>query len=202
MLFDIMEIAKVKKNAIGIDFGTTNSVIARIFENSIQIIAEVPSIVNFYEDGSMVVGHIQEDCVYIRSIKSLFGKGIRDIESVKESLAASSVLCDVLVDDEEIKLAVYGKLFSAIDIASEILKHIKQSAEYIIGESIELAVMTIPAHFDENSRRALLKAAALANIEVLRIISEPTAAAYAYGLEKQSFGEYLVYDLGGGTFDV
>ena len=156
--------------AIGIDLGTTNSVVACVINGKATILGPItPSIVTYSDDGYMV------------------GKP-GGISSVKRLMSG----------DASIKLNQY----TPIEISSHILAHLKAQAEEYLGAKVSKAVITVPAHFDDAARHATKAAANLAGLEVLRLINEPTAAAMAYGLDHQAEGIYLIYDFGGGTFDV
>lgn len=182
-IFEIQEpetpIEKKKEIAIGIDFGTTNSLIA-YSENHIPYIIDdelVPTIISG-----------------IRSIKRLVGKSFDDIQGpVKEYLIDENGL---------LKIKIESKYLTIPEAISIILKSLKKKAESHLKEEATKAVITVPAHFDDSMRASIKQAAGVAGLEVLRLISEPTAAAYAYGLENKSEGIYAVYDFGGGTFDV
>lgn len=158
--------------AIGIDFGTTNSLVAFSQDHKPYIIDMVPSIVGINENGQFQV----------------MAEGIR---SIKRQLSS--------FDDATMQELGYS---SPVEVSAAIFSHLKSSAETHLNTEITKAVVTVPAYFDDHARSSVAFAAKLAGLEVLRLISEPTAAAYAYGLESKSEGIYLVYDLGGGTFDV
>jgi len=162
---------KIRKQevAIGIDFGTTNSLVAFSRDHKPYIIEMVQSIVGIAEDGKLRV----------------MAEGVRSVKRQLSSLRA--------VGEAEAK---------NIEISAAIFSYLKSKAENHLQTFITKAVVTVPAYFDDKARSAVAFAAKLAGLEVLRLISEPTAAAYAYGLENKSEGVYLVYDLGGGTFDV
>lgn len=147
--------------AVGIDLGTTNSLVAISREQKAEVIGNIlPSVVNL--DG-------------------------QDISSIKRKMHNPSQL-------------VYGK--TPVEISAEILKTLRARAEDSIGREVTKAVITVPAYFDDTARNATKDAAAIAGLEVLRLINEPTAAALAYGLDKSAEGIYAIYDLGGGTFDI
>lgn len=198
MTIQITERRDIDKFIVGIDFGTTNSVICDIHEGSVRVLAEVPSVVSILADGSFVVG--KKGSVSIASVKRLLGKGSDQQDLIHTFFNQSAEV--VFQNNGLVRLKVGNKFFSAVEIASAILKHLKHLAEERSGKVIEGAVVTIPAYFDNNAKKEVLLAAQLAQIEVLRVIAEPTAAAYAYGLQNKVLGQYLVFDLGGGTFDV
>ena len=193
MLLDIVEPGdnseeKKKEIAIGIDLGTTNSLIAISNNQSPKLISDMtPSIVKI-------------DNIEIRSIKRLMGKSK---EEADELLSTNPELHKYLrKDSDDISFKIGNNITNPIEISSKILSELKLKAEKELKENIHKAVITIPAYFDDASRNETKQAAEIAGFEVLRLIAEPTAAAYAYGLEKDKEGLFLVYDLGGGTFDV
>jgi len=199
------ESSKKDELVVGIDFGTTNSLIAVSKAYNAQIIKMqdgteiVPSIIGVGAD-NIIVGQRAAECDnYIRSVKRLLAKDYSEIESNSNL----KNLAPYLVNDNNIpKIALLGKEKSLPEIASEVFKYLKTQAEYAFGDVVEKAVVSVPAYFNDASRGQVLLAAKLAGLDVIRLISEPTAAAYAYGLSKLAKGAYLVYDLGGGTFDV
>ena len=192
-IFEIQEpkspIARHKSNdiAVGIDFGTTNSLVAFSVGHKPYIIddAIVPSIIS----DDFVIG--QEG---IKSIKRLIGKSLEEIQNSTEITTKE--------EDGIVKIKIGEQYFSIAEAISLILKSLRNNAEKHLGSKVVKTVITVPAHFDDTMRHVVKHAASLAGLDVLRLISEPTAAAYAYGLENGSEGMYLVYDLGGGTFDV
>lgn len=209
MLYDIMEpeSPSLQTNlAVGIDFGTTNSLIAFIRDGVSVLIPDedgqilLPSVVA-YEDGKTIVGKQAERCSnHISSIKRLLGKTALDF-SDKDIIyrAANQVSYD---DAGEIIIQMGDLKKPVIAIAADIIKALKTRAERFTNTVISDAVITVPTYFDDGARNAVKVAAQLAGFNVMRLINEPTAAAYAYGLEEGPEGMYMVYDLGGGTFDV
>ncbi|MBC7830283.1 MAG: Fe-S protein assembly chaperone HscA [Chitinophagaceae bacterium] len=199
---------------VGIDLGTTNSLVAIIHPETGKPIALkehntsslVPSIVHFGQN-NVTVGEqakqflITEPQHTIFSVKRLMGKSYNDIK-----YNASFFTYKVIDDDTErlVKIQVGDKFYSPIELSSFILKELKERAEHILKTSIKKAVITVPAYFNDSQRQATRDAGKLAGIDVLRIINEPTAASLAYGLGIQKNEEKIiaVYDLGGGTFDV
>lgn len=192
--------------AIGIDLGTTNSVVAFSRNGKAEIIEDArgcrlhASIVKYIGDkvitGSEALS--EDDGGYvISSIKRLMGKGAGDIRKISGQL-----IHDVDAGDNIVRLNVGEKQLTPIEISSEILKSLKKIAEKALGKAVSKAVITVPAYFDDSARAATKAAAKLAGLDVLRLINEPTAAALAYGLDKSAEGIYAVYDLGGGTFDI
>lgn len=191
---------------VGIDFGTTNSLIAISKDYNAQIIKMqdgseiVPSIVGFDSAAKVSIGNSARNSNnYIRSIKRLLAKAYSEISS-NSNLAN---LSPCIIDDSGIpKIELSGKKQTLPEVASEIFKYLKHQAEIALGKDVLKAVISVPAYFDDEARGQVMLAAKLAGLDVIRLISEPTAAAYAYGLSKSTRGTYLVYDLGGGTFDV
>ncbi len=198
MFIEIAEAKIPDRYIVGIDFGTTNSIVA-VWEEGVKILAESPSVVSIFPDASFLVGQRDSNGVAISSIKRLLGKTAKDYESVKSYFDKST---KIVCTGQELKLSIYDHFFSPIEITSAILTHLKTLAEEKSGRVIDGAVITVPAYFDSNAKKGVLMAARACGIEVLRVIAEPTSAAYAYGLQNNSLGQYVVFDLGGGTFDV
>jgi molecular chaperone HscA len=217
MLFQIAEpgesrVAEAcKQRVVGIDLGTTNSLVAVVADGAPRIIAGadgdpmVPSVVHYDVGGGVLVGRAAERLAAeaprdtIASVKRLIGRGLGDLAAIRGMLPYE------LVDDGRmVKLEVAGKsrAVSPIEVSAEILRALKERAEADLGGPLEGAVITVPAYFDDAQRQATRDAGRLAGLEVLRLLAEPTAAALAYGLDRGSKGTYAVYDLGGGTFDV
>ncbi len=200
---------------VGIDLGTTNSLVAIIHpENKNPVAlkehnssALVPSIVYFGSDGKPVVGEeakqhlIAEPQNTIFSVKRLMGKSFNDIRE-----RSSFFMYKVFEDDTErlVKIQVGNTFYSPIELSSFILKELKNRAEHILKTPVTKAVITVPAYFNDAQRQATRDAGKLAGIDVLRIVNEPTAASLAYGLglDKEAERTIAVYDLGGGTFDI
>lgn len=199
-----------KKRIVGIDLGTTNSLIAYLDGLTPKVIpalsgsALVPSIVSYAADGSCVVGAaarerlIQHPGQTVYSVKRLMGRGVED---VREDLR---LLPFRIAEGSEsvIRLDVGGKLVTPPEVSAQVLLELKRNAEAFLGEEISQAVITVPAYFNDAQRQATKDAGRLAGLEVLRLVNEPTAASLAYGLDKRKEGIVAVYDLGGGTFDV
>jgi molecular chaperone DnaK len=173
---------------IGIDLGTTFSVAAFMNNGKPEIIPNAeggsltPSVVAFAENGRQLIGSLART--------QAVANPERTISSIKRHMGT----------DYEVEID--GKKFNPQKISSLILRKIKEDAEEFLGEKVEKAVITVPAYFNDNQRQATMEAGALAGLEVMRIISEPTAASLAYGLHKQDGHYILIWDLGGGTFDV
>lgn len=204
-----------KETIVGIDLGTTNSLIAIVREDTRQPLALreidgltlVPSIVHFDEYGGATVGNpareklIAEPHRTIYSAKRLMGKSYKDV-----SEHAGFFAYKVIDDDTDslVKVQVGDKFYSPIELSSFILKELKQRAEHILKTPVNKAVITVPAYFNDAQRQATRDAGRLAGLDVLRIVNEPTAASLAYGLGVNPDEEktIAVYDLGGGTFDI
>jgi len=199
--------------AVGIDLGTTNSVVAISSGGKPEVLRDddgkalVPSIVAYAPDGSPVVGGLARMLMLDRpdsvvgSIKRLMGRGIEDIKGLGGTLPFD---IEPAVEGQTgmVRLNVAGHKLSPVEISADILKALKERAEDHLGHLVDKAVITVPAYFDDAARLATKDAARLANLDVLRLVNEPTAAALAYGLDKAVEGIYAVYDLGGGTFDI
>ena len=200
---------------VGIDLGTTNSLVAIIHPETKQPVALkehdssslVPSVVHFAEHGEVIVGEAAKQYLEtdpqntIFSAKRLMGKSYNDIKN-----NAGFFTYKVIDDDTEslVKVQVGNKFYSPIELSSFILKELKQRAEHILKTPVTKAVITVPAYFNDAQRQATRDAGKLAGLDVLRIVNEPTAASLAYGLglHKDEEKTIAVYDLGGGTFDI
>ncbi len=197
--------------AVGIDLGTTNSVVAIARDGVPAALhdetgkALIPSIVAYPEAGGVLVGDdahallATEPTRVVSSIKRLMGRGAADLHTVAGVLPYE--VEPGTGQNDMVKLRIGGKPRSPVEISSEILKTLRLRAEAALEKPVERAVITVPAYFDDAARTATRDAARVAGLEVLRLVNEPTAAALAYGLDKGSEGLYAVYDLGGGTFD-
>jgi molecular chaperone DnaK len=197
---------------IGIDLGTTNSCVAvmdgdkpRVVENS-EGARTTPSIIAFGKEGDRLVGQTAkrqavtnpENTLY--GIKRLIGRPFND-KSVKE-MAKNAPFKIVKSDGGDAWVEAADEKYAPSQISAMVLKKMKETAESNLGEKVTQAVITVPAYFNDSQRQATKDAGKIAGLEVLRIINEPTAAALAYGLDKKTSGTIVVYDLGGGTFDV
>ena len=195
--------------AIGIDLGTTHSVVAIASDGQAEPIfdahkrAIIPSMVH-YTDGDAIVGHAAKfayregESDVIASIKRLMGKSASEVEQV-----AGHAAYDIVQETSGlVRLRVDGKQVTPVEVSAEILKHLKHIAAEALGREVARAVITVPAYFDEAARAATKDAARIAGLEVLRLINEPTAAALAYGLDQKQDGIFAIYDFGGGTFDI
>lgn len=187
--------------AVGIDFGTTNSLIAISANRKVKVIKTIedkeliPTTIEFTNKG-FTIGNNKG----LRSIKRLFGKTLKEILNTPTLFSLVKDYLDI--NSGELKLNFANKKMRIPEIAAEVFIYLKNQAEEQLKTSITKAVITVPAHFNDAARGEVMLAAKIAGFEVLRLIAEPTAAAYAYGLNKNQNGCYLVYDLGGGTFDV
>ena len=199
---------------IGIDLGTTNSLVGAVIDDQVKLFSDSqnnnihPSIVEYDDLGNVLgianqINFQNHNSHLINSIKRLMGKSFSDIKDrhfiEKKYLPSQAQNCD---NQESISLKIGEKNISIVEISAEILKYLKKIAEENLQQKIDKAVITVPAYFDEGAKNATKQSALLAGLEVVRLISEPTASALSYGLDNNSQGLYLVYDLGGGTFDV
>lgn len=198
-------------NAVGIDLGTTNSVVAIAQSGSVEAIRDLcgqallPSVVAYDENGVRAVGAeavavlAEDPDAVVSSVKRLMGRGPEDVKSLAGTLPFS-VAADS--DGGMVRLGVKGHGLSPVEVSAEILRAMRDRAEAGLGHAVEHAVITVPAYFDDAARAATKDAAKLAGLDALRLVNEPTAAALAYGLDKGAEGIYAVFDLGGGTFDI
>ncbi|MBD3670868.1 MAG: Fe-S protein assembly chaperone HscA [Gammaproteobacteria bacterium] len=195
--------------AVGIDLGTTNSLVATVRSGRPETLPDeqgrhtLPSVVHYTTEG-VEVGYPAQDVATtdpentIVSVKRMMGRGIADIRAGDHHLPYQFIESESAVP----RLKTAGGEFSPMEISAEILKLLKNRAEASLGGDLSGAVITVPAYFDDAQRQATKDAAKLAGLNVLRLLNEPTAAAVAYGLDKAAEGIHVVYDLGGGTFDV
>src|ERR687883_374816 len=176
--------------AVGIDLGTTNSVVSVLEAGEPTVIPNAegarttPSVVAFSKTGEVLVGEVAK--------RQAVTNADRTIRSVKREMGTNW------------SIEIDGKKYTAQEISARILQKLKRDAESYLGDTVTQAVITVPAYFDDAQRTATKEAGQIAGMEVLRIINEPTAAALAYGLDKEGAADQtvLVFDLGGGTFDV
>jgi molecular chaperone DnaK len=197
---------------IGIDLGTTNSVVAIMEGGQPTVISTAeggrlcPSVVAFNKNGERLVGQTakrqavvnSENTIY--SIKRFIGRRYEETEEERKMVSFEVVKGPS--DDVRVKVPITGHEYSPQEISAMVLGKLKADAEAYLGESVTQAVITVPAYFNDSQRQATKDAGKIAGLEVLRIINEPTASALAYGLDKKSDETILVFDLGGGTFDV
>src|SRR6201747_2005002 len=174
--------------AVGIDLGTTNSVVTVLEGGEPNVIANAegarttPSVVAFAKNGEVLGGEVAK--------RQAITNPDRTIRSVKRHIGTGW------------SIDIDGKAYNSQEISARILQKLKRDAEAYLGDTVTQAVITVPAYFGDAERQATKEAGEIAGLEVLRIINEPTAAALAYGLEKDNDITVLVFDLGGGTFDV
>ena len=195
--------------AVGIDLGTTNSLVATVRNGSPEVLTDekgeklLPSVVRYLENGEVEVGDearlksSEDPLNTISSVKRLMGRSADEVR--KEG---SYISYDLTEGEGMLKLRTVTGEKSPVEVSAEILKKLKARSEEALGGELVGAVVTVPAYFDDAQRQATKDAAKLAGLNVLRLLAEPTAAALAYGLDKGAEGLYVVFDLGGGTFDV
>lgn len=194
--------------AVGIDLGTTNSLVASVISGSAEVILDeegaaiLPSVVHYGADGTVTVGAqalrdaSRDPKNTISSAKRLIGRTMKDLADVH------NLPYDLVDDPAMVRIATSSGVKSPVEVSADILRSLAKRAENRLGGDLTGAVITVPAYFDDAQRQATKDAARLANLTVLRLLNEPTAAALAYGLDNGAEGTYMVYDLGGGTFDV
>lgn len=205
-----------RKNAVGIDLGTTNSLVATVRSGSEVILPDeqgrdlLPSVVHYESGGVSCVGHeaaehnSSDPLNTLSSIKRLLGRGVEDIKTLGDRLPYEFISNNGGMP----KIKTVNGAVSPIQVSSEILRKLSERAELALGGMLDGAVITVPAYFDDAQRQATKDAATLAGIKVLRLLNEPTAAAIAYGLDAEEAEDanaqrlIAVYDLGGGTFDI
>jgi len=199
---------------IGIDLGTTNSVVAVMEGGNPTVIANAegnrttPSVVAFTKSGERLVGITAkrqavvnpENTIY--SVKRLMGRRFDDPETKRTMSMTSYTIAEGPNHDARVSIPNKNKVYTPQEISAMVLGKLKRDAETYLGEEVKQAVITVPAYFNDSQRQATKDAGQIAGLEVLRIINEPTAAAVAYGLDKKTDETILVFDLGGGTFDV
>lgn len=194
------------RNAIGIDLGTTHSLVAAVQSGEAKILQDeknarlIPSIVHYHREAILVGNEAAKQLARdptntITSAKRLIGKKLSDIEP-------DTIPLKLINQDQLIGIETNQGIKTPIEVSSEILKKLSEIAQNHIQDEIFGAVITVPAYFDDAQRQATKDAARLAGLHVLRLINEPTAAALAYGLDKKVEGRFVIYDLGGGTFDI
>ena len=197
-----------RKLAVGIDLGTTHSLVATVRNGIPEVLndecgnALFPSVVRYLPGGDTVIGSsakamIAEDPKNtVASVKRFMGRGIADIRHIED------MPYDFVDQPGMVQIRTVAGIRSPVEISAEILASLRHRATDALGDDLDGAVITVPAYFDDAQRQATKDAARLAGIPVLRLLNEPTAAAVAYGLDSASEGIYVAYDLGGGTFDV
>src|SRR5260370_13744543 len=196
--------------AIGIDLGTTNSAVATMEGDSPTVIVSseggrvTPSVVAFTKTGEQIVGQIAkrqaalnpERTIY--SIKRFMGRKYSEVTEELKQVPYKVVAGP----NDAVRIDIDGKLYSPEEISSRVLRKLVDDATKYLGEKVKDVVITVPAYFNDAQRQATKDAGQIAGLNLLRIINEPTAAALAYGLDKKKHETILVFDLGGGTFDV
>src|ERR1035437_1551607 len=196
--------------AVGIDLGTTNSVVAVMEGGEAVVIPNseggrtTPSVVAFAKGGERLVGTLArrqaavnpENTVY--SIKRFMGRRFSEVDSERKIVPYKVVAGK----DDRAEVEIAGDRFTPEQISAIVLQKLKADAEAYLGTDVKDAVITVPAYFNDAQRQTTKKAGEIADLNVIRIINEPTAASLAYGLDKKANEKILVFDLGGGTFDV
>jgi molecular chaperone DnaK len=198
------------KKTIGIDLGTTNSVVAVMEGQDPKVIENeegsriTPSVVGFAKDGEILVGHVArrqaitnpENTVY--SIKRFMGRKFDETGDERKRVPYKIVKAE----NGDAAVEIYGKLYSPPEVSAKVLQKLKRAAENYLGDTVTDAVITVPAYFNDAQRQATKDAGKIAGLDVKRIVNEPTAAALAYGLDKKKEEVIAVFDYGGGTFDI
>ena len=199
-----------RKRAVGIDLGTTNSLVASIIDGRPQTLANdqgnvlLPSVVHYSDFSTVEVGDVavtratEDPLNTLVSIKRLMGRDLNDLSSQPSHFPYRFSRRE----DNLLFVETTAGPKSPIEVSADILKSLAIRGRDALGGDIEGAVITVPAYFDDAQRQATKDAARLAGIKVLRLLNEPTAAAVAYGLDQQDEGIIAIYDLGGGTFDI
>ncbi len=199
-----------KSQIVGIDLGTTNSLVAVMELTGPSIIEDaagrkiVPSIVSLSQDGRLIAGEEARELLLtnsertVYSVKRLMGRGVADVRD-ELKLFPFRIAPD---SESVIKLKLGDRTFTPPEISAAVLRQLKDNAEAALGAPVTEAVITVPAYFNDAQRQATKDAGRLAGLEVLRLVNEPTAASLAYGLDKRKDGVIAVYDFGGGTFDI
>src|SRR6185503_4930668 len=194
--------------AVGIDLGTTNSLVATVRSGSPTVLPDalgrrlLPSVVRYAPDGKVEVGYAAQAKQAIDpkntivSVKRFMGRGLKDVAHVEQTPY------DFVDAPGMVQIRTAAGVKSPVEVSAEILRVLRERAELSLQGDISGAVITVPAYFDDAQRQATKDAGRIAGLNVLRLLSEPTAAAIAYGLENAAEGLYAVYDLGGGTFDI
>ncbi|HEX4764041.1 MAG TPA: Fe-S protein assembly chaperone HscA, partial [Usitatibacter sp.] len=197
-----------RKIAVGIDLGTTHSLVAAVRSSSAEVIADeqgrplLPSIVRYFKDGRTVVGYdaraaqADDPANTIVSVKRFMGRGVADVAKY------GALPYRFIESPGMVAIETAAGARSPVQVSAEILKVLRDRAEASLGSELFGAVVTVPAYFDDSQRQATKDAARLAGLNVLRLLNEPTAAAIAYGLDHASEGTFAIFDLGGGTFDI
>jgi Fe-S protein assembly chaperone HscA len=197
---------------VGIDLGTTNSLVAYMQGDSPAVIPGedglnlVPSVVALDENNQIIVGNGARKCLIetsdraVYSVKRLMGRGLEDIQ--EEMKLFPFRLAEDLLSGEVLRIKIGERTYTPPEISALILRQLKRNAERFFGGPVTKAVITVPAYFNDAQRQATKDAGRIAGLDVLRLVNEPTAASLAYGLDKRKNGIVAVYDFGGGTFDI
>lgn len=198
------------KLGVGIDLGTTNSLVATVRSGLPVTLQDesgdclLPSVVRYLEDGEIIVGKEADASASIdphntiSSVKRYIGRNVSEI-----NLSSGEIKYQFVETDSSVpRIKTVAGNVSPVEVSAEILKKLRERAEKSLNDELSGVVITVPAYFDDSQRQATKDAAKLAGLKVLRLLNEPTAAAVAYGLDKKAEGVHVVYDLGGGTFDV
>lgn len=200
----------IQEKIIGIDLGTTNSVVSVMEGGEVKVIANqdgnrlLPSVVAYTEKGDRLVGDpakrqaVTNPKNTIYSIKRFMGRRHNEVES-EEKMVPYKIVGG---PSEYVKVEVHGKTYTPPEVSAQVLRKLKEAAEMYLGHTVTRAVITVPAYFNDAQRQATKDAGEIAGLKVERIINEPTAAALAYGLQRKKNEKIAVFDLGGGTFDV
>src|SRR5690606_38864842 len=188
-----------RRLAVGIDLGTTHSLVAAVRSGVAEVLPDergrvlLPSVVRYLANGEHQIGHealieqTRDPLNTIVSVKRLMGRGLQDIEG--------STAYDLTESQGSLRLRTVQGEISPVQVSAQILAHLRNRAEAVLGDALVGAVITVPAYFDDAQRQATKDAARLAGVNVLRLLNEPTAAAVAYGLDNAAEGIYAVYDL-------
>ena len=197
-----------RRLAVGIDLGTTNSLVATVRSGTATVLPDaqgrplLPSIVRYHPNGKVDVGYsaqarqADDPKNTIVSVKRFMGRGVKDVDH------AQNAPYDFVDAPGMLQLRTVAGVKTPVEVSAEILKVLNERAQLALGGALSGAVITVPAYFDDAQRQATKDAGRLADLNVLRLLNEPTAAAIAYGLDNASEGIFAVYDLGGGTFDL
>jgi Fe-S protein assembly chaperone HscA len=200
-----IDFGESKSHIVGIDLGTTNSLVSVMDLTGPRILSGiVPSVVSVLPSGEIVAGSeardrlVTDSASAVYSVKRLMGRGLADVQDELKlfpfHIAPGS--------ESVLQLQIGPKILTPPEVSAHILRKLKQDAEEVLGGPVDQAVITVPAYFNDAQRQATKDAGRIAGLEVLRLVNEPTAAALAYGLDKRNQGLIAVYDFGGGTFDI
>ena len=195
---------------VGIDLGTTNSVVSVLSGNEPEVLVNqegartTPSVVAFDKEGKTLVGQVARRQAVTNpentfsSVKRFIGKRFAEVQAIKDHVSYNVVAGD----NDTVRFDAAGKQWAAEEISAKVLQKLKSAAEASLGEEVTDAVVTVPAYFNDSQRKATQNAGKIAGLNIRRILNEPTAAALAYGIDKEEDHKVAVYDFGGGTFDV